>query len=396
MAIESNKDLIEKKTTTSYALTNKVNNDQKTPYAAPAKQKVQPEEVSNIAKKYAPNKDKPTTADGKEGKLDLPSLIAAVDPQGLSSIAPMMYSMLGQITAASKGGSESSRKRVVEDALSGALSILSNKYTFDYLTLVLNNALDNGDIQFIVPKYRDIVKNAIANLFENYITYGEGQIPVSSYQTVTTITQVPPSPVVSTVPDLYMQVYYTFDADPYPGYIEWVSQDGTTKVYTARKLGDLYYSTADEEVYSAAEQALAAALDPLIATNTLTAQFLNDSIAEQDASVEENTSEKTGGKNAGKNVTEVLAKLAGYAGQISNLQQSIQLPMSVLNQGKIKKSLDGFMKNIGQLKQEKDKARQAAMPINPINALTSNLGKVQQIANMAQQAKSLYDKVTKS
>jgi len=342
-----------------------------------------------IAEKGAPNRDKPTTASAQKGLKDLPAAMAAVDPQGLSSIAPMMYSMLGQIASASKGSSQSSRKVVMEDALSGALSILANKYSFDQITDVFDKALANDGINLIDVEYREIVKNALANLYKNYVAYGEGNIPVTTTEIVTTI-GIAPTPVVTVVPDLYIQQYYTSSDDPYPGYIKWVSPDGTDYVFTQRKIGDPYYSTPDEDVYSTAEQELATSLEPYVIEINLTARILNDLLTEQDSNVESNSAEKTGGKNSSKNVMELLMKLAGYAGTITNLQQKIQLPTSVLNQGSIKKSQDSFMKNIGQLRQEKEKAKQAAQPTSALSTLTNVAGSV---SNMAPAAKSLYDKI---
>jgi len=138
----------------------------------PAPKKKKQKNYKN-AEKGAPNRDKPTTASGKKGLKDLPSLMASVDPKGISSVAPMMYQMLGQISSASKGGSQSSRKKTVEDAFTGALSILANKYTFDYLTLVFDNALKDNKIKLITVEYQEVVKNALANLYTNYIQYGE-------------------------------------------------------------------------------------------------------------------------------------------------------------------------------------------------------------------------------
>jgi hypothetical protein len=323
----------------------------------------------------APNRDKPTTADAKKGLKDLPAAMAAVDPKGLSSIAPKMYQMLGQIAAAAGGASESTRKQTVEDALSGALAILSNKYTFEYLTLVFNNALQNDGVKLIDKGYQSVVKNALANLYKNYLTYGEGNIPETTYETVTTIGDAP-SPIVTDVPDLYVQQYYTKENDPYPGYIEWISQDGSDIVFTERTIGDPYYTSSSEEVYSDAEKELAIALEPFVIENNLTAPELNDLLLSQESQIENNTAEKTGGKNSSKQLMSVLMQLAGYAGKIANLQQSLQLPISVLNQGGIKKSHESFMKNIGQLRQAKDKAREAAKPLSAAAGLLSSVGAV--------------------
>ena len=389
MAIEKDT-VIEGKTNQSYAVTKEtVVDDGIPPYARPQKPKLNKEKNYSSAEKFAPNRDKPTTADAKKGLLELPAAMSAVDPQGLSSIAPMMYSMLGQIASSSSGSSQSSRKRVIEDALTGALSLLSNKYTFEYLTLVFDNALKNNSIKFIDPEYRDIVKNAIANLYKNYSLYGEGNIPTKTVDVVTTI-GTPQTPLVTVVPDLYIQQYYTKSTDPYPGYIKWVSQDETDYVFTERTIGDPYYTSPDEEIYSESEQFLAVSLEPYVIENNLTAKILNDLMVDQDKTVENNTQEKTAGKNSAKQFLDILSKLAGYAGTISNNQQSVQLPVSVLNQSSIQSSLNNFMKNVGQLKQEKEKAKQASQPVNAVSNMISALGTGSQFVGSA---KSLYDTI---
>lgn len=369
---------------------------EETKYASPAERIKDEQKHYSLADKFATNKDKPTTAAGKKGSLDLPSVLSAVDPKGLSSVAPMMYQMLGQIQASSSGSSQSSRKKTIEDAFSGALAILSNKYTFEKLTIVFDNALKDNQIKLINSEYRDIVKNALANLYKNYITYGEGNLTVSSYDTVTEIGTAP-DPIVNTVPDYYVQQYYLKSEDPYPGYKTWVSPDGKTTVYTVRNLGDYYYSSAVEEIYSVAEQELATNLDPYIENGNLTAKILNDFLTEQDSNVETNTQNASGGNNSADNAINTLMKLAGYAGAISNLQQQVQLPVSVLAQGAIKKSTEAFMKNIGQLKQEKEKAKQAAQPLSAVSSLLNTVSSVSgaaaTITSMTASAKSLYNTI---
>jgi hypothetical protein len=391
--------------------------DTKTPYVDPAKPKGLGEKNYAIAEKFAPNREKPTTADAVKGLLNLPSAMAAVDPQGLSSVAPMMYQMLGQIAAASSGSSQSSRKRVIEDALTGALSILSNKYSFEMITIAFDNALKNGGINQITEVYKDIVVNALANLYLNYATSTDGKFPEPSYTTVTTKMEVPPSPLVTVVPDLYVQQYYTPENDPYPGYILWFSQDQTEYVFTERQIGELYYSTPDEEIYSISERELANGLEPDIVNNNLTVNKLNDLLAEQDSNVDENSQEKTSGKNVATQAISLLMQLSGYAGVISNLQQKIQLPASVLNQGSIKKSTDAFMKNVAQMRQHKEKAKKGSNPVTGISTLlsavgtvssavgavssiastaTSNIDTVTKISSLTGQSKNLYDTITKS
>lgn len=334
--------------------------------------------LRDLDDEFAPNKDKPTTADAKKGLLDLPAAMSAVDPQGLSSIAPMMYSMMGKIKASNAGSSQTTRKTTMQEALTGALSLLSNKYTFDNITDVFNKALSNGGIDLIDSEYRKVLINALANLYKNYVAYGEGNLPTSSYETVTQIGTAP-TPVVTTVPDLYIKQYYPKDQDPYPGYIHWVSQDGTTSVYTQRTVGDLYYSTATEEVYSIIEQWLAESLEPYIIQNNLTAQILNNLLKEADNKIEKENDEATGGKNSSSQLMSILMQLAGYVGNIVNKQQSVQLPVSVLNKGSIQNSLQKYTKNIGQFKREKEWAKQATT----LPSAASTIGNISNLSSSA-------------
>lgn len=370
------------------------NQTSKPAYVHPPSQEANKQKNYAAADKFAPKKDLPTTADAVVGLLSLPSAIAAVDPQGLSSIAPMMYPMLGQISSASSGSSQSSRKRVIQDALTGALNILANKYGFDAVVAVFDTVLSNGGLDQVTEVYRDIVVNALANLYQNFITYGAGQLPESSYDTVTEKMYPPPDPVVSVVPDLYVQQYYTKQNDPYPGYIQWLSPDFTQSVFTERTLGDTYYSNADEEIYSIAEKELALALDAYIVNKNLTVVILNKLMAQQDSNVDENTQEKTSGTNVATEAMNLLMQLSGYAGTIANLQQSIQLPVSVLNQGSIKKSHQNFLKNIAQLRQEKEKAKKGAQPASPLSALNSALGAVSGVTSAVSGITSAVSGVT--
>lgn len=389
-----NPDLDPKNTAPALGKTPRIKKETK--YASPAERIKDEQKNHSIAEKFAPNKEKPTTAAGKKGLKDLPSVLAAVDPQGLSSVAPMMYQMLGQIQSSSSGSSQSSRKKTVEDAFSGALAILTNKYSFVKLTNVFNNALKDNGLRFIDVEYRDIVKNALANLFVNYIRYGKKRIPVYSYEIVTEIGKAP-RPVVEEVPDFYVQTYYTKENDPHPGYKEWVSPDKTKKVYTLRKIGSRYYTSVVEEVYGIAEQQLANGLEPYVIDNNLTAKILNDLLTEQDSRVEANTQNKSGGNNTAGSAMEMLMQLAGYAGAIANLQQSLQLPVSVLSKGAIRQSHKDFMKNIGMLRQEKEKAKQAAQPLSAVSSLLNTVstvaGAATTISNLTVSAKNLYDTI---
>jgi hypothetical protein len=323
--------------------------DKSSPYANPPRYLEDGAPLSDVRDKLAPNADKPTTAAGEKGELDLPSVMSQIDPNGLSSVLPAMFSQFALAATAMRGSSQSSRKKIIEDSLSGALAILVNKYTYDQVIEVFNEALKNKAIKLIEVEYRDIVKGALANLFKTVVQFGPNNVPVYTYSTVTTIGPVP-SPLVTIVPDLYIQQYYIQSEDPYPGFVKWVSQDETEFVFTKRKIGDIYYKTPQEEIYSISEQELSEKLDPYIRDRNLTARILNDLLKEQDTNVENNTSEKTMGKNSSKNLANFLLQLLGYVATIINSQKSTQLPVSVLNQSSISSSLDAYSKNIAMVK----------------------------------------------
>jgi len=393
------------------------------PYAGKKEPRVEAKPLTSLIDKHAPNANLKSTILAQKGIKDIAAVVAQFDPQGTGQIAPLMYPMLQQIFTSmtsgggGKSGSESSTdtppnpasKSTVEDALTGALSILANKYTFEQITETFNNALEDGKIDFIDKEYRSIVKNALANLYKNYILFGPGQMPYYTVSTVVESIGIAPEPVVEIVPDLYVQQYYYPENDPYPGYIKWIlpQEDDETEVavFTIRTIGDPYYSTPEEEIYSISQKELADKLDPYIQTVTLTAKILNDMLVDAVVVVENEKKEKSNGKNSSKNVLSLLIKLAGYAGQITQLQQSIQLPVSVLNQGSIKKSQNKFMENIGKLRDIKQKAKKAAAPLSSVASLApsvlpsvvSKLGASSNIPNLETKisaATKLYNTIT--
>ena len=389
------------------------------PYADKKEPSTKAETLSKEIEKSAPNAVLKSTILAQKGLKDIASVVAQFDPKGSGIIAPQMYPMLQQIfTAMAAGGggngSGSERsppnpaaKKVVEDALTGALSILANSYSFEQIIETFNTALSNNGINIIDKEYRNIVKNALANLYTNYTLYGPGNLPYFVPSSVVTEIGTAPSPVVTIVPDLYVQQYYYPSLDPYPGYIKWILPqedftDPEVAVFTVRKIGDPYYVSADEEIHSLSEQELAKDLEPYIQENNLTARILNDLLVNETVVVENNKKEKTTGKNSSKNVISLLIQMAGYAGQITKLQQALHLPLSVLSTGAIQKSQTKFMENIGKLKDMKKKGKQAATPIaaaamlgapvlsSVVSSITSNPA-VASVTSSVSTAQTLYN-----
>lgn len=331
----------------------------------------EPQKLEKNREKHAPNADLPTTASAQKGLKDLSAIAKQVDPSSLSSIMPQMHNMMGQVAAAMSGSSQSSRKEVIKDILTGALLILSEEFGVEHVLEILANALEDNAIRYVHEDYRSIVTDAIANIVELVAEHGVHNLPLHSYHTVLEIGDEP-DPVVSNVPDLYVQQYYLFDQDPTPGYIDWISQDGDTTVYTLRTIGDPYYETPIEEITHTQETALATALHDYFEEENLTAKVLGELLEEFDLQTKEGLDDKSMGKNAGKNNGQLMQQLMGYMAPIVNKQKEEQLPPSVLDQNSIKDSLEKYSQNMSQLRNIKPKLKEAGQLRSPTNQILGN------------------------
>jgi hypothetical protein len=330
--------------------------------------------------KFAPNADKKTIASALKGLLDIKNILQLVDPTGSSSAMPNMVSGLSKVNSTMNAAAPSAKKTVLQNSLYGALCQLSKKYTFDRVITVFNNALAKDGILDIDSTQRSVVSTAITYLIQNANDNGPDNIKIPvTFAQVSEISNTAPSPITNLVPDLYTQVYYTMDTDPYMGYIKWLSNDSTTAVYTERTIGDYYYETADDEIYDTSVQELVINLDPYCDPNyltpitalpvTLTGEILNNFLTTQNTNIENNNSEKSLGKGSSSNLMDNLTSLMGYTGTIVDTIQSAQLPLSVLNQSSITSSLTGYSKNIAMLKSMKANALSAFKPAAAVTTL---------------------------
>jgi hypothetical protein len=339
--------------------------------------------LEELRKKHAPNADKKTIASALKGLLDINNILQLVDPTGSSSAMPNMVSGLSKVNSTLNSAAPSTKKTVLQNSLYGALCQLSRKYTFDRVIIVFDNALAKDGILDIDSNQRSVVSTAITYLIQNANDNGPNNIKIPvTFEKVTSISNTAPSPITNLVPDLYTQVYYTMDADPYMGYIKWLSNDSTTTVYTERTIGDYYYETADDEIYDTSVQELVIDLDPYCDPNyltpitglpvTLTGKILNDFLSTQTTNIEDNNSEKNLGKGSSSNLMDNLTSLLGYTGGIVSSLQTTQLPDSVLNQSSINSSLNGYSKNIATLKSMKANALTAFKPLSAAASLFSD------------------------
>lgn len=281
------------------------------------------EKVKDIRDEYAKNADKPTTASGEKGSKDLPQVLQKVDGSGMSQVMPQMYQQMQQITSllamgsGSKGSGAGSQPSfgttppagpsvILNDSFTGALAILVKEFGFETVIALFVSVLKNDGLSYVDVLYRDIVKNSIANLIRLALYFGPLDIPVSKYDD-TVFGDLVPSPLTTSdsVPDLYVKQYYTLDNDPFPGYEEWLSPDGTAKVYVKKPAKSYHFTTSSEEIFSTSEREIAAAIVPYFELDTngklmriLTPTKLNEILYAQMVSIENNTMDLGAGKNS--------------------------------------------------------------------------------------------------
>lgn len=321
------------------------------PYTSKDKAK----KLSDIREKFAKNADKPTTASADKGEKDIPTIINSVDPNQTAQVLPMMYPKLMQMVSILGIGSGNNQDNnnyipsgigyVLYDSFTGALCLLVRSYGFEQVITVFILALDNN-VNSINPLYKDIVINSISKLIQLALYFGPLNIPVSKYDE-TYYGDIVPEPLVDTVPDLYVKQYYTFDSDPYPGYIQWNSPDNTKKVFTKRPAQSYVFSSSSQEIYSDSERELAKDLDVYIRNKNLTVSILNSILSKQTTNIEQNTLNNSVGNNVGKKSNLFGGMLGGQLQSLLNTFSNSQLPNSVLNKGSISQVLEQYKKDMG-------------------------------------------------
>lgn len=356
--------------------------------------------VETARNKYAPKSKIPTTAAG-DPKKKLPETVEQVDPQALSQVLPNMYrnfkqvrdvlNALNSMNFGLPSGSSSSPSgnnttpdayaaTAIKDVFTGALQIIANKFGYYETLLVLFYVLGNDNYKNILPSYQNIVFEAIINLIKIAEEKGIENIPIPQIPQVIYGIKIP-KPLCksySEVPDYYIQQYYTTESDPYPGYIEYKSSDGTLTIYLKRTLLDYPYESCEEEIFTTAQYAMSKEMLPYFTNKKLTINILNDLLVKYCTEVLNNSIEKTMGKNSKNNLLSLLSSLAGIAGTMANLTKSLHLPLSVLNQASVSKSLDKHKQSIGLAKKIKENMRQAVLP----TGIVLNLGAISSLSSL--------------
>lgn len=332
--------------------------------------------LATIRSIKAPNADNPTTA-SVDPKLKLPEAVLKADPLGKSQILAGMFKAMKMARGVMSSNDTASHNEKTNDALTGALRILCEKYGFEVVILAFETCLAFGKINQINSEYQDMVKNSLATIIQEAMISGDTGIQSRTIPPIT-YGDIVPSPLYTyeNVPDLYIQQYYDQESDPYPGYIQWQNPDDSTVfVYSKRYSYQNPFETSDDEIVSNSEQAIARTFEPYVISNTLTTTIINNALSEQNTVIQNQGMEKSLGKNASINLS-LINNIMGVVGVATNLTKNQFLPQSVLSQSSVQQTLDKFNKNIAFAKKMQQATNTAfALPssLTNLNNLISGL-----------------------
>lgn len=365
--------------------------------------------IKTAREKYAKHKDKPTTA-AADPKLKLPEALQQVDPKKISEVLPNMYKQLASVrnlmnafNSTNNNAAPSGYAKVtLTDVFTGAMCILVKEYSYYTVLKVLFDTLSDDKYSVMSQEYQEIVLEGVVKLIKLAADYGEADIPVSTIPEITYGTGVP-TPLYSSydeVGDYYVQQYYTSTSDPYPGYIEYVGPSGDS-VYLRRSNTDYPYDSAEQEIFTNAEYALARELSPYFNAQYLTIEVLYAALQSYCQTILDDNLDKQNGKNSKQNLLAMLTQFAGLAGTMGKLVQSSHLPQSVLDVASMTKTIDEHIKNIGKIKKLKDISKSAFDPASVLNSgLVSSLSSIfkgsskNNVAQISQIANTVINGIT--
>lgn len=297
----------------------------------------------------APNANNPTIASAPPG-MSLPNAISKIDPNGTAFSLNNLFQLLSLVKSIMNTNNPISQQKIVTQGFSGALQILSHRYTFEYVINKFEIPLLNNGINYINEEYQDIVKEGLTNLIQLYIQYGNNipvpYIPKIVYGNIKPLNDL----IVYSVPDLYIQQYYSENTDPYPGYIQWIGPSGNY-LYTLRTSTQYPYSSVDEEILRNSELQIANLFDTyFLNQEIITTNAINNILNSVSVYVSDTGLEKHLGNNSSSNILKLLPQLMGLAGNALNISQSVHLPNSVLNNSVVSNAQENFSKSIALAK----------------------------------------------
>jgi len=191
--------------------------------------------------------DVPTTAsvDPKD-KGNVLDHIKQVDPQFRSTVLPNATTNVSSVRDIMQMASPKGINNLLQGSMTRAFSLLASSVGLSPTLSMLSGSLLSGAIS---GNYQSIIRSVMNGLLLSAAGNG-GILPKIISPRANVITNNSPRPfinsIVSVIPPLYVQQYYSIENDPYPGYIQWKGQAGDF-LYTLRN-GEPNYSSPQQHI----------------------------------------------------------------------------------------------------------------------------------------------------
>ena len=344
--------------------------------------------LEEARKQHAPKADKPTIA-AVDPTTKLPDALQQVGSD--AQVLPKMMQLLSQIQSMMKMNNSASNQpsstqpaatitlagvdQTICTALTDTFSEICDNLSFQIVISTLINTFANDGYYQINPNYEATVSQAVLQLILNsstnsvanlaYFVIPPANILANTYVAntkanviINTSVSNIPSPVVSSIPQYYVQQFQPIAIDPYPGYVEWLGSAGDY-VYTIRTSDQPNYSTIDDSVLGQSEILLYNNLYPYFLNQSLSADNLNSILDLLYPATTAAATESVLGSGSSSNILSSLLGILGPIGSLIQQANSVHLPASVLDQGAMANTLQSFTKNIGALQQMKNLSNSA-------------------------------------
>lgn len=180
---------------------------------------------------------------------------------------------------------------------------------------------------------------------------------------------------ISQVPNGYVPVFYFTDTDPYPGYMEWLGPNDEN-LFCPRPANRPYCATPEEDAINAAILAIINDLLELVKQGKLTLTKMTEltQTARETAQMQGMENSHGKGNSNMNNFMGMIQQLLGLLGSL--IQQAQQNHVndqdSVLEKGKMNKSLENYSKKAADLRKKKKMAKQAVEQKNQNSGLNGN------------------------
>lgn len=320
----------------------------------------------------------PTTAHVEKGNTgEVLDLVKKVDPNNLSASLPKMVDNFKDVRNVMNITSPKGLTGMMGGGIEGAIGNLAQQLGAQNVIGPLMSVLGAGTLS---PVLQNALRQALGSAMKQSVQNG-GRIPPSN-KVSTVIPKIDPTAArppkivtLNNVSNHHVQQYYDLKSEPYPGYIEWKDPTTGDKVYTARGT-EPHYSSPDDHIIgnttASLTTSMGAALRSIPANNS-------NSLAPKlpPAATAAITAALTSafGKAEAQGIASVLGKgfspqniigmatklIPGIAGKIQGMMGG-HLPTSVLDPGKVGKTMQDFTKNQALLAKKKDSMKTALNP----------------------------------